>query len=85
MLRPVQYETSGAVIDCEALYCSVASSVIRGIPRPPFLTGSARSCLSVSLMLLRPVMAGRSLCLIASSIGCSFRCMLGMTGNVSNG
>ena len=51
----------GLVMEHEVLYCSAAISVGIGIPSPPSLAGSAKTSLSASLMLLRPVMAGKSL------------------------
>ena len=68
---PVHSATIGSVMECEALCCSATVSVRIGIPSPPSLAGSAKTSLSASLMLLCPVMAGRSLNRRASSIGCS--------------
>ena len=51
----------GLVMEHEALYYSAAISVRIGIPSPPSLAGSAKTSLSASLMLLRPVMADKSL------------------------
>ena len=45
------------------------------IPSPPSQAGKAKSFLSMSLMLLLPTMAGITLCLIISSIGCSISLM----------
>ena len=59
------------IVKHEALYCSAADSVGIGIPSPQSLAGSAKTRLSASLMLLRPVMAGIILNRRASSISCS--------------
>ena len=69
---PVHSATIGSVMECEALCCSATISVRIGIPSPPSLAGSA-------LMLLCPVMAGRSLNHRASSIGCSLSPRYGTT------
>ena len=49
------------VMEHEALYCSAAISVGIGIPHPPSLGGSAKTSFSASMMLVRPVIAGKSL------------------------
>ena len=58
--------TSGAVTSREAL-CSVGGVTVGlGILRPPKRAGREMSSLSMSLMAVLPVRAGRSSCLIAS-------------------
>ena len=66
--------TSGAVTSREAL-CSVGGVTVGlGILRPPKRAGWEMSSLSMSLMSVLPVRAGRSCCLIASSSGCKHCC-----------
>ena len=41
MFSPVHSANRSSVMECEALYCSAAASVVIEIPSPPSLAGSA--------------------------------------------
>ena len=59
----------GAAIRLELQWWMVALLVGFIMPKPPRQAGSSRRFLSMSLSPVRPVSAGRKLCLIASSTG----------------